>query len=951
MLLLFAVHCAAAAVAPLLVRGLGRNAFLPLALVPAAAAVWALPPWLDGAAPRAESHAWIPGLHLELALRADPLAWMMVLIVGGVGALIVAYCARYFEASERGLGGFAGQLLAFAAAMLGLVLADDLILLYVFWELTTVFSYLLIGFDSARAAARRAATQAIIVTTFGGLAMLVGLIMLGRAAGTYRLSEILARPPGGTAVGVALALILIGALSKSALVPFGLWLPAAMAAPTPVSAYLHAAAMVKAGVYLVARFAPAFAGAAVWRPVVLVLGALTMVLAGWRALREHDLKLLLAYGTVSQLGFMVVLVGAGTRDAALAGVTVLLAHALFKAALFMVVGIIDHATGTRDLRRLSGLGRAAPVLCGTSIVAAASMAGVPATLGFAGKEAAYEAFIGGRPVLLGVLVLGSAFTAAYSLRFLWGAFARKHGADELSAYRIEALLLAPPVVLALAGVALGLLAAPLDAPLSREAAAYPADGHGGYHLSAWHGFGEALLLTAVSLLVGAGLFFAGRVVVRLQRRIVFVEPADVYAGLMRSLNHLALQVTGAVQRGSLPGYLVVILLTAAGLTGSAILLGRPWPTPAPWRLWDGPAQAMVAVLTVAAAVAAARAHGRAQTVVLAGASGYGVATLFVLQGAPDLALTQLLMETASLVVFVLVLRRLPVGFPRTRPKSRYRLHVAIGLLIGLLATGATLLAAQARRAVPIAAGFPGAAEKAGGSNIVATVLVDIRAWDTLGESSVIALAALGVTSMVFARRRASVPPRAADAASGTAVWAVAGMTSVDAAFRGEPSTRGRDWLAAGPTLAAERRSIVFEVVARLTFHTVLLFSLYLLFTAHSAPGGGFVGGIVAGLALVVRYLAGGPFELAEAAPVDVGRLLGVGLIITAGTAFCGPLWGSAILESGGWDPHVPLLGHVHLATSLLFDAGVYLIVIGLMLDVLSALGAEVDRQAGTEEAG
>lgn len=294
--------------------------------------------------------------------------------------------------------------------MLGLVLADDLITLYVFWELTTVFSYLLIGHTSERKQNRRSALQALTVTTLGGLAMLVGFLILGEAAGTYRISEIVADPPEATlAVSVAVVLVLCGALSKSAIWPFSLWLPNAMAAPTPVSAYLHAAAMVKAGVYLVARLAPAFADVPVWRPVVLVLGGATMLLGGWRALRLHDLKLVLAYGTVSQLGFLTVLAGAGNRNAALAAAALILGHALFKAALFLVIGIVDHATGTRDLRKLSGLARTMPYVCGVAVLAAASMAALPPLLGFAAKEAAFDALQHGDTVdrwLLAVAVAG-----------------------------------------------------------------------------------------------------------------------------------------------------------------------------------------------------------------------------------------------------------------------------------------------------------------------------------------------------------------------------------------------------------------------------------------------------------------------------------------------------------------------------------------------------------------
>src|SRR3712207_6348466 len=304
-----------------------------------------------------ETVPWIPALQLDVALRLDALALTFAALVTGVGALVLVYCARYFAPGEEGTGRFAGCLTAFAGSMLGLVLADDLFLLYVFWELTTVFSFLLIGGSGRRLAARRAATQALVLTTAGGLAMLVGLIVVGQASGSFRLSEVVADPGSGTAMTVGTVLVLMGAITKSAMVPFHFWLPAAMEAPTPVSAYLHAAAMVKAGIYLVARLAPGFADVPGWRPIVLGLGLATMLVGGYRSLRQNDLKLLLAFGTVSQLGFLMVLVGAGSREMANAGLAMVLAHGLFKSTLFLSVGVVDHATGTRDLRRLSGLGR------------------------------------------------------------------------------------------------------------------------------------------------------------------------------------------------------------------------------------------------------------------------------------------------------------------------------------------------------------------------------------------------------------------------------------------------------------------------------------------------------------------------------------------------------------------------------------------------------------------
>ena len=371
-----------------MVRKFGRNGFYPLSLVPLASLGWVIANW---GTEQTVSIEWAPGLSMDLDFWFDPLAAIMSVLVLGIGTLILVYCARYFTDDEPRLGIFAAEMVAFAGAMFGLVASDNMLLLYIFWELTTVLSFLLVGHYAERASSRRAATQALLVTTAGGLAMLVGIIILGQVRGTLQPVRTDRGPaPRGWLAGVAVVLVLIGALSKSAIVPLHFWLPGAMAAPTPVSGYLHAAAMVKAGIYLVARLAPGFADSAPWRSTIITLGLLTMVLAGWRAMRAFDLKLVLAFGTVSQLGFLMVLVGLGTRDAALAGMTMVVAHAMFKAALFMVVGIIDHTTGTRDIRKLAHLGDRAPALAVVAALAAASMAGLPPFLGFVGKEAAFD---------------------------------------------------------------------------------------------------------------------------------------------------------------------------------------------------------------------------------------------------------------------------------------------------------------------------------------------------------------------------------------------------------------------------------------------------------------------------------------------------------------------------------------------------------------------------------
>ncbi len=399
MLALVAAHLVLACLLPLLSARSHRAEFFAAAVLPAAALIWAFghaPEALRGGITRTTE--WAPELGLALSFRLDALALVMIVLVSGLGALILVYSAWYFGPGDAHSGSSqatrsAALLLAFAGAMLGLVLADNLLTLYVFWEITSIASFLLIGQSGEGRENRRAAVQALLVTVFGGLAMLLGFVLLGEAAGTYRISEIVANPPDGPMVTAALVLILLGAFTKSAQLPFHPWLPAAMVAPTPVSAYLHAASMVKAGVYLVARLAPAFAAEPVWWVPVVVAGLGTMLIGGWRALQETDLKRLLAFGTVSQLGFLMVLLGAGGRTAALAGITMLLAHGLFKAPLFLVVGILDKRAGSRDVRELSGVGRALPGLAVSAALAAASMAGLPPLLGFVGKEAAFEAFL------------------------------------------------------------------------------------------------------------------------------------------------------------------------------------------------------------------------------------------------------------------------------------------------------------------------------------------------------------------------------------------------------------------------------------------------------------------------------------------------------------------------------------------------------------------------------
>ncbi|MEV4576208.1 Na+/H+ antiporter subunit A [Nonomuraea jabiensis] len=905
---LLVLHAVAAVCAPWLVR---RTSLAVLALPPGIAFLAVLL-WL----PPRESVAWAPVLGLELSFRADALAVLMMSLVTGVGALVMIYSSRYFSRDDPGLGRYGCFMTGFAGSMLGLVAADDLLLLYVFWELTTVFSYLLIGYDPESRLSRQAALKALMVTTFGGLSMLAGFVLLGQAAGTYRVSDVVAHPP--RVAPVAVVLILAGALSKSAIFPFSMWLPAAMAAPTPVSAYLHAAAMVKAGVYLLARLGPALGDLTVWRAVAVPLGLVTMVLGGWRALRETDLKRLLAYGTVGQLGFLTVLFGSGDGGAALAGAGMLLAHALFKAALFLVVGIVDHAAGTRDLRELSGVGRSMPWVCGVAVLAGASMAGLPPLAGFAGKEAALEALMGA-PVVLAGVVAGSALTAAYTLRFLWGAFCDKPGVAAREVHRMPAAMTGPAALLSSLGLVLTPFAGRFASTLSGYIGTFRVKGHD-VHLAAWGGFTLPLLLSAVSVAAGVALFLAREPVARAGAALHVVDSGQVFWALVQRLDRFAIQLTGFIQRGSVPDYLTLTLLAAVGVGVFSLASGGAPHLGVPVVLWQRPEQPVVAVLMVAAAVLALFARAFILLALVVGLTGYGTALLFLAHGSPDLALTQFLAETVSLVMFALVLRRLPLGPVRGRLPFPFRM--ALGLAVGVLVTGAGMLAMGARTAEPIGAHLEAAAGQAGARNIVSALIVDLRAWDTMGESTVLVVLTLGVTSLVFLRRRS---------------YRIEPVTT--------PPAEHTRWLSA--TLPRGQRALAFEVVARLTFHTVLVLSVFLLFIGHSEVGGGFAGGIVAGLAITVRYLAGGRNELAAAVPVHAGVLMGAGLTLSAGTALIGLLFGRAALDLLAVDVSVPLAGHLHLSTGLLFDLGVYVSVVGMVQDILRSLGAELDRQEST----
>ena len=758
------------AIVAVFLRPLRRGVFAVCAIAPLATFAWAVyrAPAVLGGEVFTETVSWVPSLGLDFSFRLDGLALLMVVLVSGIGTLVFGYAISYFG-QKSDLARFAALLTAFAGAMLGLVLSNNLLCLVVFWELTSITSYLLIGTEDTKPAARAAALQALLITGLGGLCMLAGFVLIGLSAGTFSMSEILANPPpGGDVVTAALILVLIGAFTKSAQFPFHSWLPGAMQAPTPVSAYLHSATMVKAGIYLIARFSPAFADVGVWRPLVITVGVVTMAYGAYRALYQRDLKLLLAYGTISQLGFMVILFGAGTPYAIQAGVAVLLAHAIFKASLFMVVGVIDHQTHTRDIRALSGLWKIMPVAFGTAVLAAASMAAIPPLFGFISKELGYTALLdigtSWGYVVFACVFLSSVLTFAYSARFVWGGFARKRNTDFRADYstaidvseiidsprRPRVRFIVPAALLGLAALVLGIWPAPASWLVAAATSALdPVIDPKTLHL--WPGINLALIMSLATIVLGAAMFAARRRIENRHRRRLPDLANDAYQGLVSGLASGSVAFTARIQSGSLPTYLLVILWVVILVPGIAAAAAIEWPRDAFFA--STPFQIVVGLLVVAAAVGTVRARRRFAAVIFTAAMGYGVALLFVIQGAPDLALTQFLVDTVAVVAYVLVLRHLPANFAPAPFRRDRAIRLVTAILVGcfVLLFALTIGAPSSDPAGKYYEEH--ALEEADGRNVVNVILVDFRAFDTLGEITVLLVAGIGVASLLVAGRK------------------------------------------------------------------------------------------------------------------------------------------------------------------------------------------------------
>lgn len=711
-----------------------------------------------------ESYSWVPALNLHLSFALDGLSLLFALLITGIGTLITVYASNYLK-SERRMWQFQSFLLVFMGAMLGLVLSDNLLGLFVFWELTSVSSYLLVGFEHRSPVARSAARMALAITGGGGLALLGGAILLGQIVGSYEIPAIIAahaQIQSSPLFGAALTLVLLGAFTKSAQFPFHFWLPGAMAAPTPASAYLHSATMVKAGIYLLARLSPALGDNDVWRYTLMGFGLGTLLLGSAFAFVQYDLKALLAYTTLAQLGAMVALIGIG-HEASKALVVTILGHALYKASLFMASGSIQHATHTRDLRKLGGLMRIMPWTSAAVWIAAFSMAGLPPLFGFLAKEKQLEAFLDSglsadlTNLTVAVVGLSALLTVAVSLRFAWASVGRpRPEAYSIKPHEGEPLLVGGPLLLAILSLLL-VFVPPIELLLGAATSVFTGKNEPVPLAGAlWHGVTPTLIISIVAIVLGVVLFAVRRSVIPvLLRARLPLGGADLFERTLALVTSTGAFVGRRIEMLSLRGNLIIVFVSMIALVGWSIMAWTPLNIPALDATQMPIHEVIVILLIPISAVATVFAPTRLMAITALGITGAMVSLIFVLYSAPDLAITQLLIETLSLVFMLIAFARLPRKLVEHLSLSIRLRDVSIAVLLGLVVMGLTVLTMGP-------SGFPSiypyyvenSYPLAHGKNIVNVILVDFRGFDTLGEVTVLCTAALGAYAVLrLARKR------------------------------------------------------------------------------------------------------------------------------------------------------------------------------------------------------
>lgn len=870
-----------------------------------------------------QSWSWLPQLGIDFSFRLDALGLLFALLISGIGTLIYIY-AYFYLGPKNSLNKLYLLLMLFMAAMLGISLSNNLILLLVFWELTSISSFLLVGYWSNYDAAQRGSRMALTITGMGGLAMLGGFILLGQITGTYEIDQILtmtAQIQSHALFVPTLLLILLGAFTKSAQFPFHFWLPNAMAAPTPVSAYLHSATMVKAGIFLVARLLPIFAGAALFHNLVTFIGLFTLCMAAFFAIFKEDLKGLLAYSTISHLGLIMCLLGIGSPLAVAAAIFHIINHATFKAALFMIAGIIDHESGTRDLRKLSGLWQLLPYTATLTMVTAASMAGLPLTNGFLSKEMFFTELLSNLsgPVLICsaiVATLAGIFAVAYSVRLVHGVFFDGPVGKQVPNKDVHEPpfgMRAPATLLAILCILVGLFPALLVENIvnSTARASTQVMDFEGVHLALWHGFNMPLLMSLIASIGGLIFYFSlakgGKIreidldpyLGRLQGRVAF----DLF---LKSLLLNSRKFKRWTENGKLQSYILWIVVFSIAIV-SLPFLGQGLTT-GTRELTHAPALAIVLWLLLFSScwMMLWFHHERIKAVLISGAIGLVVTMVFICFSAPDLALTQITVDVVTTVLLLMSLSLLPQLTPYESSVSRRWRDALIAIGGGLGIAWITWLILTRdhnsiswffmQQSIPLG----------GGTNVVNVILVDFRGFDTFGEITVLGIAGIGALCLMDGMRT-----------HGTTM--TQGLS-----YRFNPSP------------------LMLRITASWILPIALVVSLYIFLRGHNLPGGGFIAGLITALALIIQYMALGQDHAEQLLKAKSGRLyeiwIGTGLVIAGLTGLGAWFWGRPFLTSAHFYVSPPILGEMHLATAALFDVGVYITVVGATMLLISVLG-------------
>lgn len=870
-----------------------------------------------------QSWSWLPQLGIDLSFRLDALGLLFSLLITGIGTLIFIY-AYYYLSPKNSLSKLYLLLMLFMAAMLGISLSNNLILLLIFWELTSISSFLLVGYWSNYDVAQRGSRMALTITGMGGLAMLGGFILLGQITGTYQIDQILTMSEhiqNHALFTPTLLLILLGAFTKSAQFPFHFWLPNAMAAPTPVSAYLHSATMVKAGIFLLARLLPIFAGAALYHNIVTFVGLFTLCMAAFFAIFKEDLKGLLAYSTISHLGLIVCLLGIGSPLAVAAAIFHIINHATFKAALFMIAGIVDHETGTRDLRKLSGVWQLLPFSATLTMVTAAAMAGVPLTNGFLSKEMFFTellANLNGPILVLSAIIatLAGIFAVAYSVRLVHGVFFDGPLGEQVpnkDGHEPPIGMRAPAILLAILCIVVGIFPALTVEQIVNSTARASTQLHdfSGTHLAIWHGFNLPLVMSLIALVGGLSFYF----VLAKNRKIrsIDLDPALgpfqgklIFESLLKHLLLKSRKIKRKTETGSLQTYLLwivafSIVLVAVPLMGQGLTTGTRELTHAPMLaivLW--------LLLFSACWMMLWFHHERIKAVLISGAIGLVVTMVFVTLSAPDLALTQITVDVVTTVLLLMSLSLLPQLTPYESSQAR-RWRDAILSIVGGLGIGWITWLILTRDHNSISWFFlQQSIPLGGGSNVVNVILVDFRGFDTFGEITVLGIAGIGTLCLMDGMRT-----------HGTTI--TQGLT-----YRFNPSP------------------LMLRIASSWILPLALVISLYIFLRGHNEPGGGFIAGLITSLALIIQYIALGQDQAEQLLRAKSGRLyeiwIGSGLSIAGLTAIAAWFWGRPFLTSAHIYVSSPILGEMHLASAAAFDVGVYVTVVGATMLMISVLG-------------